>query len=296
MRCLQWILWGRLMARNTYFSQGSTAERDLYEDMIIEAIKIYGQDVYYMPRTVVSQDDIFNEDIESKFEDSFLIEMYLESVEGFEGDGSVLSKFGLENRDSAELIVAKRTWEKAVYGQGLTRPNEGDLIYFTLTKTLMEIKFVEHEQPFYQLQNLPVYKLSVEAFEYGDEAIDTGIEELDEIELLIATRAKLTMGSLSQTDLNYVVGEVVTATDGAAAEVADWDSTTSKLSVVGASSNFAVGDVLTGGTSGLSATVTAIDTMDAIDDNDPYADNQDFEDLNSNYIDFSEINPFGEVN
>ena len=296
MRCLQWILWGRLMARNTYFSQGSTAERDLYEDMIIEAIKIYGQDVYYMPRTVVSQDDIFNEDIESKFEDSFLIEMYLESVEGFEGDGSVLSKFGLENRDSAELIVAKRTWEKAVYGQGLVRPNEGDLIYFTLTKTLMEIKFVEHEQPFYQLQNLPVYKLSVEAFEYGDEAIDTGIEELDEIELLIATRAKLTMGSLSQTDLNYVVGEVVTATDGAAAEVAAWDSATSKLSVVGASSNFDVGDVLTGGTSGLSATITAIDTMDAIDDNDPYADNQDFEDLNSNYIDFSEINPFGEVN
>tara|TARA_R100001510_G_C7554638_1_gene137036 strand:- start:58 stop:726 length:669 start_codon:yes stop_codon:yes gene_type:complete len=222
--------------------------------------------------------------------------MYLESVEGFEGDGSILSKFGLENRDSAELIVAKRTWEKAVYGQGLTRPNEGDLIYFTLTKTLMEIKFVEHEQPFYQLQNLPVYKLSVEAFEYGDEAIDTGIEELDEIELLIASRAKLTMGSLSQTDLNYVVGEVVTATDGAAAEVAEWDSTTSKLSVVGASSNFDVGDVLTGGTSGLSATITAIDTMDAIDDNDPYADNQDFEDLNSNYIDFSEINPFGEVN
>ena len=296
MRCLQWILWGRLMARNTYFSQGSTAERDLYEDMIIEAIKIYGQDVYYMPRTVVSQDDIFNEDIESKFEDSFLIEMYLESVEGFEGDGSILSKFGLENRDSAELIVAKRTWEKAVYGQGLVRPNEGDLIYFTLTKTLMEIKFVEHEQPFYQLQNLPVYKLSVEAFEYGDEAIDTGIEELDEIELLIASRAKLTMGSLSQTDLNYVVGEVVTATDGAAAEVAAWDSATSKLSVVGASSNFDVGDVLTGGTSGLSATITAIDTMDAIDDNDPYADNQDFEDLNSNYIDFSEINPFGEVN
>ena len=258
------------MARNTYFSQGSVAERDLYEDMIIEAIKIYGQDVYYIPRTIVSEDDIFNEDIESKFEQAFLIEMYLENIEGFEGDGSILSKFGLENRDSATMIVAKRSWEKAIYGLNYTRPNEGDLIYFTLTKTLMEIKFVEHEQPFYQLQNLPVYKLSVEAFEYGSEAIDTGVQEIDEIELELG--------------------------DGTAAEVAAWDRSSSILSVVGGSSNFFLGHVLTGGTSGLTATVQVVSNMDAIDDNDAYADNQDFEDLNDNYIDFSEINPFGEVN
>ena len=136
MRCLQWILWGRVMARNTYFSQGSTLERNLYEDMIIEAVKIYGQDVYYIPRTIVSEDDFFNEDVESKFDRSYLMEMYLENTGGFEGDQQILSKFGLENRDEGRLIVPKRAWEKALFGTGQDRPNEGDLIYFTLSKTL----------------------------------------------------------------------------------------------------------------------------------------------------------------
>ena len=280
------------MARNTYFSQGSTLERNLYEDMIIEAVKIYGQDVYYIPRTIVSEDDIFNEDIESKFDKAYLIEMYLESVEGFEGDGTILSKFGLEDRDEATLVVAKRTWEKALFGSGQDRPNEGDLIYFTLTKTLMQITFVDHEQPFYQLQNLPVYKLSVEAFEYGDEAVDTGIEEIDEIELDLATRVSYILSSVSGT---YQIGEVVSAADGAAGEVAAWDSSTNKLSVVGLSSNFSVGDVLTGGSSSATGTIDSVDTINTIDDNDPYADNDEFESATvNNYIDFSELNPFGE--
>ena len=280
------------MARNTYFSQGSTNERDLYEDIIIEAIKIYGQDVYYMPRTIVSEDDILNEDIESKFDSAYKIEMYLENTDAFEGDGTLLSKFGLEIRDQATLIVAKRSWNKATFGTDLIRPNEGDLIYFTMTKTLMKITFVEHEQPFYQLQNLPVYKLNVEAFEYGDEALDTGIEEIDEVELDLATRVGLTMSGGTG---DYTVGETVTAADLTTAEVAAWDSTTLKLSVVGLSSNFSVGDVLTGGTSGTSYTISSIDTINTIDDNDPYADNDVFESATvSNFIDFSEINPFGE--
>jgi len=280
------------MARNTYFSQGSTLEKNLYEDMIIEAIKIYGQDVYYIPRTIVSEDDIFNEDIESKFDNSYIMEMYLDNTDQFEGDQQILSKFGIENRDAATLIVAKRTWEKSLFGTGQDRPNEGDLIYFSLTKTLMEITFVEHEQPFYQLKNLPVYRLSVEAFEYADEAIDTGIEEIDEIELTYASRIACTMTSGSGT---YTVGEVVSAADGAAGEVAVWDSSTSKLSVVGLSSNFSVGDVLTGGSSGAAYTIDSIDTINTVDDSDPYADNDVFESATvSDYLDFSEVNPFGE--
>ena len=149
------------MARNTYFSQGSTAEQNLYEDIVIEALRIYGQDVYYIPREIVSEDDIFNEDIESKFENAYLIEMYLENVDAFEGEGTVLSKFGLEIRDQATMIVARKTWEKVTFGTGLNRPKEGDLIYFTLTNTLFQIQFVEHEQPFYQIQKLPVYKLTI---------------------------------------------------------------------------------------------------------------------------------------
>lgn len=281
------------MARNTYFSQGSTAEQHLYEDMIIEALGIYGQEVYYIPRTVVSEDDLLNEDIESKFDDAYLIEMYVENVDSFEGEGSILSKFGVQLRDSATLIAAKRTWEKVTFGTGLTRPNEGDLIYFAITKTLMEITFVEHEQPFYQLNNLPVYKMTIEAFEYGHEAIDTGIEEIDKIELDNAARAVFTLTGVSGT---FQVGEAVSAADLTTGEIAAWDSSTSKLSVVGLSSNFTVDDILTGGTSAATGTISSIDTLNAADDSDPYADNDVFEDLNDNYIDFSEINPFGEVN
>jgi len=281
------------MARNTYFSQGSTAEQHLYEDMIIEALGIYGQEVYYIPREIVTEDDIFNEDIESKFDDAYLIEMYVENVDSFEGEGSILSKFGVQLRDSATLIAAKRTWEKVTFGTGLTRPNEGDLIYFAITKTLMEITFVEHEQPFYQLNNLPVYKMTIEAFEYGHEAIDTGIEEIDKIELDNAARAVFTLTGVSGT---FQVGEAVSAADLTTGEIAAWDSSTSKLSVVGLSSNFTVDDVLTGGTSAATGTISSIDTLNAADDSDPYADNDVFEDLNDNYIDFSEINPFGEVN
>ena len=280
------------MARNTYFSQGSTSEQHLYEDMIIEALGIYGQEVYYIPREIVSEDDLLNEDIESKFDDAYLIEMYVENVDSFEGEGSILSKFGVQLRDSATLIAAKRTWEKVTFGTGLTRPNEGDLIYFAITKTLMEITFVEHEQPFYQLNNLPVYKMTIEAFEYGHESIDTGIEEIDKIELDNAARSVFTLTGVSGT---FQVGEVVSAADLTSGEIAAWDSSTSKLSVVGLSSNFTVGDVLTGGTSAASGTISSIDTLNAVDDSDPYADNDVFESVTvNNYIDFSEINPFGE--
>jgi hypothetical protein len=282
------------MARNTYFSQGSTKERNVYEDMIIEAIKIYGQDVYYLPRTIVSEDDILNEDIESKFTGAYLIEMYLENVDAFEGDGTLLSKFGLEIRDAATLIVAKRSWEKSTYGSGLLRPNEGDLIYFALTKTLMQITFVEHEQPFYQLQNLPVYKLNIESFEYRDEALDTGLDIIDEIELKRGTRTNLTMNSGGTG--TYQIGEIISSADGTAGEVAEWDSTTRLLAVVGLSGNFSVGDTITGGTSSASFTISAINGLTAIDDNDAFADNDIFETTGNNFVDFSEINPFGEIN
>ena len=283
------------MARNTYFSQGSTAEQNLYEDIVIEALRIYGQDVYYIPREIVSEDDIFNEDIESKFENAYLIEMYLENVDAFEGEGTVLSKFGLEIRDQATMIVARKTWEKVTFGTGLNRPKEGDLIYFTLTNTLFQIQFVEHEQPFYQIQKLPVYKLTIEAYEYSDDsAIDTGIDEIDEIELENATREGVTMETGGTG--TYQVGEVVTAGDGAAGEVAAWDSDTLVLQLVGLSSNIAIGDVLTGGTSGAVHTVKSVNTLDFADDSDPFADNDIFESVGNNFVDFSERNPFGEIN
>jgi hypothetical protein len=170
------------MALNPYLSHRVTSEQDLYADLIIESIKSFGEDVYYLPRDVVNVDYVLNEDIESRFDSSYLVEMYIENTEGFEGEGNLLAKFGLEIRDEATFVVAKRTWNSLVGGlENQVRPMEGDLIYLPLSKSFFEISFVEHEQPFYQLSNLPIYKLQARLFEYSDEEFDTGVTEIDAI-------------------------------------------------------------------------------------------------------------------
>ena len=172
------------MATNVYFSQKVKSEQNLYEDIVIESLKMYVQDIYYLPRDVVHEDTILNEDVESKFDASYTIEMYIESVDGFEGDGDILSKFGVEIRDQATFIVSRRRWEQliGIHNNGINSvmPNEGDLLYLPLSKGLFEIRFVEDEQPFYQLSNLPVYKLQCELFEFSGEKFNTGLVNLDD--------------------------------------------------------------------------------------------------------------------
>lgn len=174
------------MARNVYFSQGTKNEQFLLEDLICESITIWGQDFFYIPRTLVAKDEILGEDRLSKFKTAYPIEMYLETVDGFEGQGAFIQKFGLMMEQSATLTVARRRWDQFVgrYGQTQipTRPCEGDLLYFPLTGGLFEIKFVDHQDPFYQLGKLYVYKLQVELFQYSSERMDTGIEEIDVFE------------------------------------------------------------------------------------------------------------------
>lgn len=176
------------MARNVYFTQGTRNEQYLLEDLIIESISIWGQEMFYIPRTLVGKDKILGEDRLSQFKHAFPIDMYLESVNGFEGQGAFIQKFGLMMEQSATLTVARRSWEKFVGAHGETiiptRPCEGDLIYFPLTKGLFEIKFVDHQDPFYQLKKLYVYKLQVELFQYSSEVIDTGVKEIDVFETL----------------------------------------------------------------------------------------------------------------
>ena len=201
------------MPRNTYFSQGSTLEKRLYEDITIEALRIYGHDVYYIPRTIVDTNAIFNEDALSKFGESFQIEMYVENTDGFEGDGDLLSKFGVEIRDSMTLALSTRRWEQLVgrfQPTAESRPQEGDLIYFPLVNGLFEIRFVEDQSPFYQLQNLPTFKLTCELFEYGNEALDTGVEAIDSFETQYATRTKLDLGLGAGT---FIAGEEVSQTN-----------------------------------------------------------------------------------
>ena len=171
------------MPRNVYFSQAVKSEQNLYEDLIIESLQIYGQDVYYIPRTLVNRDNILNEDPASSFDDAYLLEMYIENTDGFEGAGDLYSKFGLEIRDDATFVVSRRRWEDrvGVFSSNVTdpRPQEGDLLFLPMTNSFFEISFVEDDQPFYQLSNLPVYKMTCSLFEYNDEDFETGIEGID---------------------------------------------------------------------------------------------------------------------
>ena len=150
------------MARNPYISQTVRSEQDLYENIIIESIKIYGQNVQYMPRTLVSEDKIFGEDVVSRFDDAYTIEMYLENIDGFDGDQDLFTKFGVEIRDRATLHVSRKVWNRIV-GSNVTynRPNEGDLIYLPLSDQIFEIMRVVDDQPFYQLSNLPTYRMEI---------------------------------------------------------------------------------------------------------------------------------------
>lgn len=171
------------MATNPYFQQGVQNEQNLYESLIIESISIYGQDVFFLPRKNISTNDLLGEPDKSEFNSHTVIEMYIESFDGFGGEGNLFSKFGLEIRDQMNLIVSRKRFKEEVpESEERPRPFEGDLIYFPLSRTLFEIKFVEHEEPFYQLNNLPIYKLQLEPFEYSGESLDTGIQEIDQIE------------------------------------------------------------------------------------------------------------------
>ena len=182
------------MALNPYFLQGAQSEQRLTQDLINEHLKMFGVEVTYIPRKFVGTDNILNEVESSKFDDNFAIEAYVNTYEGYGGQGDVLTKFGMSIRDEVTLTVSKERFEDfiAPFMAGLddgpggneeiilaTRPREGDLVYFPLGERLFEVKFVEHEDPFYQLGKNYVYQLKCELFEYEDEIIDTSISVID---------------------------------------------------------------------------------------------------------------------
>ena len=174
------------MARSIYFSEQVRSEQSLYEDIVIEALKIYGYDMYYLPRDIVNRNDLLNEDVSSRFNSAYMIEMYVDNIEGFDGQGDIFQKFGVEIRDNVTLTMSRRRWNQAIkrHDNELTseRPLEGDLVYVPFSRKLFQIMRVEHEQPFYQVTNLPTYKLYCELFEFAGDDFDTGVAVVDEIE------------------------------------------------------------------------------------------------------------------
>jgi len=295
------------MARNPNFSQKVKSEQNLYEDIIIESMKIYGQDVYYLPRTIVNENTILGEDVASSFTSSYKIEMYLENTEAFDGEGDLFTKFGVEIRDEATFIVARKSWKKRISSANnnitVLRPKEGDLIYLELANKLWEILHVEHEQPFYQLSNLPTYKLRCQLFEYSGEDIDTNIGAIDSVQSDFGYRAYLTMDSDGSLG-GFTVGENVTQTfaNGTilTGEVAHWSDSDNVMHLVnfgaddGAFHLPVVGRQVIGTTSGNITTTTAVSEEIVESKNEQ---NTTFETSNSvmSFLDFSETNPFGDV-
>ena len=206
------------MPLNSYFLQGSPTEQRLVQDLINEQLKMYGQDIVYLPRNIINKNTILREITTSGFDDSFRLEAYLLNYQGFEGSGDILSKFGVQSTDSVTFIVSKERYEDFVSPklsdrddiQLATRPQEGDLIYFPLDNTMFEIKYVEGKKPFYQLNNLYVYQLSCEVADLNaDDEIDTGIEAVDQsvIDFVFTTTMSMVGVAASTASVNLTLAK-----------------------------------------------------------------------------------------
>jgi len=290
------------MAVNHYFNNlRATNEQLLVEDLTIETIKIHGMDIVYLPRTLVNKDNLFGEDTISRFASNKVIEMYLESVNGFQGEQDLLSKFGLQVKDSASFIVSKRRFQKET---GMDRPMEGDIVYLPLTRGLFEIKFVEHENPFYQIGKNYVFKLSVELFQFNQETFTTGESEVDglvdaiEYNMYLGTTPVVgtflvgdavfqftdgtITGGYTSADATGLIKSISGGTELTLETVAgDWKPTSSTVTRYVTSNNNAK-----------YSTVSTVSNNTEIND---YNDNLGIENTGEDILDFTEKNPFGDV-
>lgn len=300
------------MPTNSYFNYGVRSEQHLYEDLIIESLKIYGQDVYYLPRKVVEEDRLMNEEILSKFDSSYMIEMYLKDMDGFAGEGTLLSKFGLEQKNQCTFVVSKRRWLQLV---GIPnneidqeRPFEGDLIYHVPSKSLFEIRYVQHEIPFYQLNQFPVYELSCELFVYENQSVSTGIKEIDNLEAQNMSPFNVQITTLTGTFQN---NEKITLTDVTTNSIIEAEikniintdngkvfSLSSVTYPAGTFISIKSGFTIVGeasGATGVIGTVIGLDNTNYDKYNEPVQDNDLYKKKQVDFIDFTVDNPFGDL-
>ena len=287
------------MATNQYFNHHgtNTPENRLIENLMIESIQTYGIDVYYLPRTLNNEDTLLGEDASSSYDSAHTIEMYIKTVDGFEGSGDFISKWGLQIKDQITFTVAKRRWQEL----GLTTdgrakiPHEGDLIYFPITKALFQILFIEDEAIFYQTGQLQSYDMLCEMFTYSDQKFDTGIDELDAIERSHSYSIDFTMNTGSG---NYTVGETVYQGASLAAatvkgEVGSWNSTTKILNLLNMTGNFSGTVNIIGDSSSATYSISSFDAQQSAANTAATSSNVEIEAEADAIIDFTEGNPFG---
>ena len=287
------------MAKSTYFTHGTRNEQMLQQSLVDEFIKMFGLDVLYVPRKLLIKDDVMNEALISEFDDSFMMQAYLENFEGFQGNGDILTKFGIRSTDEVTLVISRQLFEDfiAVHMYNVdnievpSRPSEGDLLYFPLSDNIFEIKFVEHEEPFYQFGKLYTYKLKCELYEYENETTGTGIFDTQQDEGFVVKYY------YDQISGQPTIGEqVVGSTNGITAFVNLWNPNQKYIELrapTGTSTQgtYLIGETLTGQESGFFINISSFDELDM---KDSYADNIEFETLGDDMLDFTERNPFGE--
>ena len=269
---------------------------------------MYGQDVYYLPREIVNQDSIFLDDVPSRFSTSYVVEMYIENATGFDGEGDLFTRFGVELRDQATFVVSRKRWQNLI-GSHLTeknfRPREGDLIFLPLSKSIFEIRKVETETPFYQISDLPTFRMQCELFEYSDEDFDTDVVDIDTVEKEAAFQYVLEADSsgagASGATSKFLVGEQVYQNYDSyemEGEIVRFSDSDNKVYVAhaGASDglfhNFTTNKLLIGRTSGAKSSLSLVSQLQAIQET---AQNTTFDNFEADFLDFSESNPFGDI-
>lgn len=279
------------------FSPVNINENMLLEELITESIQIYGHDVKYLPReSYDAVDNLFGEDVLSKFSRAYTLDMYMANVEGYEGQGDFFSKFGLEVRDSSNFVVSYQTFNRWVPSAIRTRPREGDLIYVPVLQKLFEIKFVEEELLFFSLgRNNPyMYELRCEVFRYSNENLNTGVDDIDSIEDSTAYAVKVYLGSGAG---NYNIGETVyQGTSFLSAtftgKVTDWSPFAKELTLINVSGSPTAAVNLIGATTNTQYLVVLTDDMDNFTNADIY-DNRLIQTEANNIMVLTESNPFG---
>jgi len=278
--------------KNPYFSYGTPEEQKLYSDLVREAIEIYGANCYYIPRKLVTYDDLFGEDINSSFDESYIIDLYLESYQNFEGQGDLFTKFGVQINDQAVFTVSRMKWEMTLQDSNnlisSKRPNEGDLIYYPLSKSLFQIVFVEHEEPFWQIADVQMYKLRCELFTYSQESLPKTPELLD-FKTKYSFAITLTLSNITGT---FVKNENIVS-DTFEAIVSEFNVDTGELKVHSRNENPVEGAELQGLLSGATGTITAFKTMDETSRPED-SDNLYLETKNAEQWEYEEDNAFGE--
>ena len=333
------------MAVNSAFHTSNLSsiatERSLYQNLIKEAIQIYGHDVYYMDRQSVNEDTLFGEDTLNQFNTQHPIEMYVEDGEGYAGDKEIMTQFGLENRNEITFVVSKERFQEldrqvqiesgtdstggsilletgtidqsgdssvlsTVSGDNnfyiiqdtaatdADRPLEGDLVYHPVLTKVFEVSFVDHDEPFHQLDNNPVYKLRCKQYEYSQEVIDTGIAEIDAIEDDLSTDTTGYQFTLEQssTQNENIRLEYRTQEDGLLLEETDGDNIIAEDDDSSVGTNILLENAAD---SGDSSYLVQEDYIVGDMSTDKTSQNELFDSLDDDILDFSESNPFGDA-